>query len=259
MEETIRRYTYQYVTDTRFVPAVGYHFFKIRILPCQNEFQKIIEHNISVDPYCKLTQSIDGQGNIIHYGNYKDLHDHFIIESSGIVECSTYHPIDVPKPYYFFSTPLTQYDEQLKNWAKQFIAENSIQQTAENIMHGIYSYLKYNKNVTSNTTTALDVFKMQIGVCQDFAHLMIAACRSIGIRARYVNGLVTGEGETHAWVEVHDGNQWFGYDPTRDSCIRWDYIKIAHGRDVGDCPLNRGMLFNLTSETLNVKTTIEMI
>ncbi|MGM9675601.1 MAG: transglutaminase family protein [Bacteroidaceae bacterium] len=95
------------------------------------------------------------------------------------------------------------------------------------------------------------------GVCQDYAHLLVAACRASGIRARYVNGLTVGEGATHAWVEAYEDGQWIGLDPTAGRCIDYGYIKIAHGRDVGDCPSNRGRISPFTRETLSVSVRVE--
>ena len=63
---------------------------------------------------------------------------------------------------------------------------------------------------------------------------------------------VIGEGETHAWVEVSNGKVWYAYDPTHDKIVRWDYIKIAHGRDADDCPTNRGRFYSWTNETMSV-------
>ena len=126
-------------------------------------------------------------------------------------------------------------------------------------MHAVHRSLAYERFVTDNTTTAQQALLLGKGVCQDFAHLMIAACRSAGLPARYANGLVLGEGETHAWVEVwHDG-VWLAYDPTHDCRVDWDYVKLAHGRDVDDCPTNRGRFYGWTSELMTVNCKLEQL
>ncbi|MDO4497959.1 MAG: transglutaminase family protein, partial [Bacteroidales bacterium] len=88
------------------------------------------------------------------------------------------------------------------------------------------------------------------------AHLMIALCRAKGWYARYVNGFILGEGQTHAWVEVSDGNVWVPYDPTLDVIPDWGYVKIAHGRDANDCPTNRGRFLGFTTETMSVSVSL---
>lgn len=108
------------------------------------------------------------------------------------------------------------------------------------IMHRVYTHLTYTPNVTSMLTSAAEVWQDRRGVCQDYAHLMVALCRNEGMAARYVCGLMAGEGQTHAWVEVHDGQCWYAFDPTNDTAVASGYVKIAHGRDALDCPVSRG-------------------
>lgn len=69
--------------------------------------------------------------------------------------------------------------------------------------------------------------------------MLIAACRCAGVPARYVNGFLVGEGETHAWVEVHDECCWRGLDPTNRHEVDCGYIALSHGRDFTDCPIER--------------------
>lgn len=76
------------------------------------------------------------------------------------------------------------------------------------------------------------------GVCQDFAHVMLAACRAEGFLARYVSGMVPGEGETHAWVEVYEDGHWHACDPTFNKPADEGYIKLAHGHDTNDSAVN---------------------
>src|SRR6202044_891456 len=90
-------------------------------------------------------------------------------------------------------------------------------------------------------TTASEALAHGRGVCQDYAHIMLAACRLLGLPARYVSGHLRGEGGSHAWVEVlhpHPLRQgfWFaeGWDPTHDRRVDADYLVVAVGRDYGD-------------------------
>ena len=108
-------------------------------------------------------------------------------------------------------------------------------------------------------TTAEDAFRHRQGVCQDYAHLMIALCRQAGIPARYACGLMIGEGQTHAWVEAHDGQCWYAFDPTNDTAIATGYIKLAHGRDAQDCPVSRGVYMGVSQEYTTVNVKVEQI
>ena len=85
------------------------------------------------------------------------------------------------------------------------------------------------------------------GVCQDFAHVMIGACRARGIPARYVSGYLHdpdsgGAGESHAWVDVHVGEDgWLSLDPTHDTEQTDRYVRVGVGRDYADVPPSRGV------------------
>lgn len=248
-------YSYTYVIESALTPAVGHHFFKLRVLPLASACQRVVESRLSVSPDCVICHACDGFGNDVQYGGISSVHDTFRIESSGTVECSRYAiPDSEPSDIYLFPTTLTAWDADIRRLARE---GGDTPAAVCEIMHRVHQSLAYERFATGNTTTAIEALDIGKGVCQDYAHLMIAACRSVGIRARYVNGLMLGEGETHAWVEVYDGKQWLGYDPTHDAVIDYGYIKFAHGRDVGDCPSNRGRFYCWTSELMQVKSLME--
>jgi transglutaminase-like putative cysteine protease len=111
----------------------------------------------------------------------------------------------------------------------------------ELICERVHRALTYEWGVTGVETTAADAMSAGRGVCQDYAHVMVAACRSVGVAARYVSGHLLGEGGSHAWVEVlhahpEHADRWGvqAWDPTH--CRRTDdsYITIATGRDYRD-------------------------
>jgi len=259
VEDGYRRYEYLYVTEAFFSPSVSYHFFKMRVVPCMNSMQLVEKRNLCIEPSCMVHWAKDGFGNEVQYGSYSLSHDKFRIESSGVVKCGPYILSELqPNPIYLAPSLHTYYDYSFSHWVRSFLTTDmdSVAMSIA-IMHNVHNYLNYKKFSTSNTTCAMDVFYSREGVCQDFSHVMIAACRCAGLYARYVNGLVLGEGETHAWVEVYDGSCWKGYDPTRDCCVTWGYVKIAHGRDVGDCPSNRGQIYGNTQELLNIQTVLK--
>ena len=282
MEER-KLYRYRYVVESEFEPAICQHFFKVRAVPCQNAAQRLVEQRLTILPTdSRWRASTDGFGNVVHYGSCCAVHDRWQMVSEGVAECRPYGLVESePSAIYFFPTRLTRWDDALRHWAEwhasrcklqplpaerqstlmlQLVRKRRVKSLlAEGLMHAVHRYLRYQRSVTDNATSALDVFRLKCGVCQDYAHLMIAACRSIGLRARYVNGLVVGEGETHAWVEVYDGWQWRGFDPTRDCVICFGYLKLAHGRDVSDCPSNRGQIFGLTTEHQHVSVVMEEI
>src|ERR1035437_1335684 len=104
----------------------------------------------------------------------------------------------------------------------------------------VAQHMRYVPDATTVETTAAEAFAQGTGVCQDFAHVMIALCRSCGIPARYVAGHLLGEGGTHAWLEVIEPAPGTGiaavtaYDPTHERHTNLDYVFVAAGRDYAD-------------------------
>lgn len=271
-------YQYSYITESTFLPAVEWHFFKLRALPCENEFQRVRRSLLSIHPDCALRHNLDGQGNAVQWGCICEEHDAFRVVSEGeVVQERLYALHESPAPYYLAATQLTQWNEKMQQEARQIIA--SVQSAhsrdaqpvltpcgdrrgplslAESLMHYVYNYLTYTPLHTTTATTALDVYQDPRGVCQDYAHLLIALCRSVGVHARYANGFIAGEGQTHAWVEVSDGQVWLPFDPTHDIIPQWGYVKIAHGRDASDCPTNRGRFYSWTSEQQSARVILRL-
>ena len=124
------------------------------------------------------------------------------------------------------------------------------------------SRLVYEKKVTTARTPVGEALRLGRGVCQDFAHLFLAACRGIGLPARYVSGYIHQPGEvaTHAWCQVWAGRSgWVDVDPTHGTFVGDDYIKIAIGRDYSDVPPNRGVWKGRADETIAVSVKVEPI
>jgi transglutaminase-like putative cysteine protease len=137
---------------------------------------------------------------------------------------------------------LTQPDEALQKIAIELKAggEQGLR-LAERINDWVYQAMSYAHDVTDIHTTAARALALRQGVCQDYAHIMLALCHLCGIPARYVSGHLLGEGGTHAWVEVilptedqADLARIIAFDPTHGKRVGIDYITIAVGRDYFD-------------------------
>ena len=255
-------YRYRYVTHSSFSPAIEWHFFKLRAIPCNNEFQRVGAHDLVITPTCHLCHSKDGQGNAVQWGSFDAPHSSFEVVSEGVVvQTEPYLLHEKPAAYYLAQTKLTEYSKEMRSFATNAVRKVSDEPFIQALclMHAIPAPPPSPPCHPTTTTTAANVFADPRGVCQDYAHLMIALCRALGIHARYVNGFIAGEGQTHAWVEVSDGQVWRAYDPTHDIAPSWGYVKIAHGRDADDCPTNRGRIYSWTQETMTVSAVISKI
>lgn len=195
---------------------------------------------------------------MVQWGSFDFAHTTFSIVSEGVVEQSQpYRLNEEPAAYYRTPTRLTSASDEMQRAASNCMPpESTVFARARALMHLVHRHITYAPGSTTTDTSAIEVWNTRVGVCQDFAHLMIALCRAQGIHARYANGLIMGEGQTHAWVEVSDGQQWLPFDPTHDVEPLYGYVKIAHGRDADDCPTNRGRFYSWTHEVMNAQTIL---
>jgi len=139
---------------------------------------------------------------------------------------------------------LTAPDERLRAMAADIVSETATngagdpEETAERICAAVSDAITYRHGITSVTTTAAEALAAGRGVCQDFAHVMLALCHLVQLPARYVSGHLLGQGGTHAWVEVivpRAGHaEAVAFDPCNGRRTDSGYITIATGRDYSD-------------------------
>lgn len=136
-------------------------------------------------------------------------------------------------------SPLTQPDEALRAVATSLrMAGEEPLPLARRINRWVYETMTYTPGVTAVETTAADALALSQGVCQDYAHIMLALCRLCDLPARYVSGHLLGEGGTHAWVDVllpaPSDAVAVAFDPTHGREVGLSYVTVAVGRDYRD-------------------------
>jgi transglutaminase-like putative cysteine protease len=129
----------------------------------------------------------------------------------------------------------------------------------------IHSDFRYDPEATEIATPVAEVMQGRRGVCQDFAHVELAALRSLGLAARYVSGYIRTSGGTrlagadasHAWISVFcPGTGWVDLDPTNNLVVREDHIVLAWGRDYGDVSPVRGVILGGGEHRLDVAVEV---
>lgn len=189
-----------------------------------------------------------------------------------------------PASGFVFGSHHAPVDEVFAHYARaSFTPARPLQWAAQDLMHRIHADFTYESHSTDISTPAAQVLVQKRGVCQDFAHILIACLRSMGVAARYVSGyLLThpaegqerliGADASHAWVSVylpdvaqqdHASGGWLDLDPTNDQC-GWaspgtDYVRLAVGRDFADVSPLRGVLLGGATHSLEVGVTVEPI
>jgi len=160
------------------------------------------------------------------------------------------------------------FSEAIRKMAEEFLPDTG--DFAVGVMRlnrHIFKNFKYLPGVTDVNTHVSDFLKQGKGVCQDFAHLMIAVLRMAGIPARYVSGYIetdpapegalVGATASHAWVEVYAPNGfWVGLDPTNDQLESERHVQIGIGRDYADVPPLKGIFKGPGKQTLSVTVSM---
>ncbi len=147
-------------------------------------------------------------------------------------------------------TPLTEADERLRVMAAQIAAESAgdtPEETAARVSDAVSRAMAYSGGVSSVATTAAEALGTGHGVCQDYAHVMLALCHVLKLPARYVSGHLLGQGGTHAWVEVivprGDHAEAVALDPCNRRRADGGYLTIATGRDYHDVAPTSGSYY----------------
>jgi transglutaminase-like putative cysteine protease len=170
-------------------------------------------------------------------------------------------------------SPLVPHVPVVAQLAEEY-GSNDAFETVHRLMEMIYRDFTYRPGVTDVSTSIEQVIDHHYGVCQDFAHLLIGLCRSLGIPARYASGYIVpseivpseagsssrGAGASHAWVEAFTPTHgWRGFDPTNSLLANERYVKIAIGRDYRDVPPTRGTYRGQVGEGLDVEVSVRVL
>ena len=261
----MKKLRFEYEMKLTFSSPVTNHHFQLRCIPATGPRQQIVDVQMSVDPEVKLNHLIDSFGSVVATGYIAEPHDSFGYKVSGIafVDNSNTTP-ECNKPLYRFDSVLTQPGPCLNRLIEicrtrvGLLPENaSPVDIACEIMDEVYRAFVYTPGATTIKTTAEEALAQGTGVCQDYAHVMLAVCRHMGLTARYIAGMLGGEGASHAWVEIYYEDRWIGLDPTHNRLIDDSYITIAHGRDYRDCMLDIGVFSGVdVTQSLWVKVSV---
>ncbi|MDR3271001.1 MAG: transglutaminase family protein, partial [Peptococcaceae bacterium] len=241
----VLHFTYQ--MTSRFDQPVSEHYIFLRCFPQSTVRQQVENVQCAIDPQVILSCDDDHFGNHTASGRILSAHSELLVAVSGQVRTGldiyeALEPDRMKVSLFRYATPFTRPGEALSAYFQelQLDAWLGTYEKALHIMQRLAARLHYEPGVTDIRTLAEDAFVQGNGVCQDYAHIMLALCRMAKIPARYVVGLLQGEGVTHAWVEVWCQSYWYGFDPTNNLLVNDDYIKFSHGRDYEDCLVNKG-------------------
>ena len=247
----MRRFRYDYALTLRFSAPISRHSFLLRFWPNADETQQLWGREIWSAPLSTLPLTADAFSNACACGHVEAEHEQLILLACGeaLIRGGRLSAANCPA-WCSLATPLTQADGALHDLARDLPADPI--SCAMEASRRIRNHVEYRRGVTNECTGAAEALRLGAGVCQDFAHMLLAILRARSIPARYVAGLIPGEGETHAWVELYDGAGFIGVDPTQLHIADDGYLRVNVGRDSRDCAINRGMFTGTAQQTMEV-------
>ena len=294
------RYSIYHKTAYEYASDVLHAHHILHLVPRPAPFQQCLEHTISVEPATFLRRDqIDAFGNALTRLEFEHPHRRLEVVTQMEVDvhqrpkvladhsmsweriCAdlAYHGAwptreNLEASRFRHESPYVRVKQEFTDYAAEcFPADRPILACAEALMVKLHRELTYAPGETAVGTPVREVLKTRRGVCQDFAHLMIACLRSRGLAARYVSGylragpargaasgrpLAIGAGASHAWVAVYTPPfGWLESDPTNDVWVGTDHIAVAWGRDFGDVSPLHGVILGGATHELSVSVTVE--
>ena|SRR5579862_986277 len=254
-------------TAYRYSKPITYAIQTLRLSPRPYEGLNVINWRVRGEARHELPHFIDGYGNLVHCHTVNRAHDHAAILVEGEVETRVTDGVvrgaaeTLPPLFYLRPTRLTAITPAIADLAQSRTGNSFDRLTA--LMEEVRLRLDYRAGVTQPSTTADEALQLGAGVCQDHAHLFIAAARAMGVPARYVGGyLWAGGGDedqaSHAWAEAYlQDFGWVGFDPSNRTRPSEAYVRASIGLDYWSAAPVRGVRRGEGEEALAVKVKVK--
>jgi transglutaminase-like putative cysteine protease len=286
----------QVVHETRYayVPPVKTAQHMAHLKPAHNARQQLLAHELVIDPLpVHRSEAVDVWGNTRTFFSLHARHEELHVVATSLVSTSPapavlgdlewedarellrYHRAAAydPAAEFAFPSPYVPRHAEFVDYAlPSFTAHRPLVEAARHLMARIHADFEYETEATDASTPAIEALRLRKGVCQDFAHVMLACLRSLGLPARYVSGYLltepppgqtrlVGSDASHAWVSIYvpskDGpGEWTDFDPTNRRAPGEDYVVVATGRDYSDISPIRGVIHGGSNHELHVAVTV---
>lgn len=289
------RFTISHVTHYRYETAATESFMEARVCPPSNRAQTVSARALRITPECRVTSYTDCYGNLVEQFAIVHPHDELLLHAES--EVATHPPpvltealdITISEARQIYrSQPLRWFDflnaspgiapgRTVHRLAHRlFSPTGQLGDEVHRLMGWIHSHLRYTPGATAIDTPVEQVIAARHGVCQDFAHAMIAVLRAAALPARYVCGYIetehqrraakeperqlVGAAESHAWVEVALPNgEWYALDPTNNIPAGTRHVVVAVGRDFHDTSPTRGVFKGAGATQLEVRVLMQRV
>lgn len=283
------RFRVSHTTEYKYRAPASESFAELRVSPQSNNSQQVLERQLIVEPETVIDTYVDYFGNQVEFFSIPYRHNSLRVTSEAIVETRLVQlpenllEITVGEARQIYNSTLYQLYEFLQPSVlvplnqhgrirrKFFRQPDTLGHALHSLNTWVYENFAYSPGVTDINTPIAEVVRTRKGVCQDFAHLMLAILRSNGIPARYVSGYIEaydpdqvkdrqliGAAASHAWVEVClPGGHWWGLDPTNNQAAGERHVVVAVGRNYHDVAPMRGTYKGAMDQKLNVMVSLQ--
>jgi transglutaminase-like putative cysteine protease len=279
-------YNVRHVTRFRYSAPITQSIMELRMQPRTEGIQRCLKVNIALNPNARLMSYRDYLGNIVHHFDIPAQHRQLAIAAEALVEIRSAPVIpdtlpsdawdeldalarsefDMLLPSHFASP--TALLEALAAEVNAVRRDDplSLLRELNSMIYENFTYLPESTDADSPIDEALE---KRAGVCQDYAHIMIALVRGLGIPCRYVSGYLfhresgkadrSAQDATHAWIEaLLPEFGWVGFDPTNNLVCGERHIRVAIGRDYADVPPTRGVFKGEAQSELSVGVRVSL-
>ncbi|MDO4178649.1 MAG: transglutaminase family protein [Phascolarctobacterium sp.] len=252
-----------YDLNIKFSGPVTDHHFSLRCLPVERTGQHVKDIKLTINPDVHMSLNADAFGNQYVWGRISEAHDKFSFHVEAEVDCVDEYLVETKAEHtlgqYKSTTPLTTMSKDMEDFLQNLHLENFSNDLdkVDALNKAVWGHILYTPGSTSVNTSAAEAFAQGKGVCQDYAHVLLALLRRKGYLARYVAGAINGEGESHAWTEVLLGGRWVPLDPTHCRRANEYYIAFAVGRDANEANLSKGVFQGFVTQEQKVIVKME--
>lgn len=271
-----------HTTNLSYDEPISETVMELRMAPRQEQDQHRLSFELAIGPATSAYSYFDWLGNTVHTFTVNGFHRQIRIVASSVVETDrpprdpaafegTWPPAAGAFDYACydflqFGGPVVD-STYLRDLAKALnpVPGMPTGALALNMLRLINEKFTYRKGITTAASPITEMLEHGVGVCQDFAHLMIGLARVLGIPARYVSGMLHPEGErfkgftqTHAWAELMIPSVgWVGFDPANNCMVGENFVRVGIGRNYSDVPPNRGLYRGKSQESMHVEVNSE--
>ena len=258
----------RHVTRYRYAEPVTYTIQSLRLTPASFKGQRVLDWRVRAGGVEPALQYRDGFGNIAHLITVAARHDELEIEAGGTVETQDCDGVvagldtGAPARVFLKETVQTRPDGAIRALAQAIHGQDTLERLHA-LVGAVRDRIEYVPGATDTHTGAAEALADGKGVCQDHAHVFIAAARTLAIPARYVTGYFVLDGQNtaeahHAWAEAWvEGLGWVGFDVANRVCPTDRYVRLAVGLDAGLAAPIVGSRRGGETETLDVSVMVQ--